>query len=169
MSTRSRCCSFEVRAYTNDFSIPSCLLPTRAVKFDLVSPTFAEARLRKVPQPAGDRASLTSRACFTRRADHGIGESDINPLSLTPLSHTVRGPGFAVAQPFSFYSCTPKCAAMDSSRKRKATNATPSQPDGSATKKIKLVVRVSLAYTLFIAMDRVRGSRAGGWRIGVCV
>ena len=31
---------------------------------------------------------------------------------------------------------------MDASRKRKANNATPSNTDGSATKKIKLVVRV---------------------------
>ena len=31
---------------------------------------------------------------------------------------------------------------MDSSRKRKANNATPSNTDGSATKKINLVVRV---------------------------
>ena len=58
---------------------------------------------------------------------------------------------------------------MDSSRKRKANNATPSNTDGSATKKIKLVVRVPLAYNLFLAMDRVPGSRAGDRRISVCV
>jgi hypothetical protein len=33
---------------------------------------------------------------------------------------------------------------MDAVRKRKASNATPSNTDGSATKKIKLVVRVPL-------------------------
>jgi hypothetical protein len=58
---------------------------------------------------------------------------------------------------------------MDSSRKRKAANATPSSTDGSATKKIKLVVRVPFVNTLFFAMDRVPESRAGGRRIGACV
>jgi hypothetical protein len=58
---------------------------------------------------------------------------------------------------------------MDSSRKRKATNATPSSADGSATKKIKLVVRVPFVNILFFAMDRVPGSRAGGQRMDVCV
>jgi hypothetical protein len=42
---------------------------------------------------------------------------------------------------------------MDSSRKRKANNATPSNTDGSATKKIKLVVRVPLLYAVFLRYD----------------
>ena len=60
---------------------------------------------------------------------------------------------------------------MDASRKRKATNATPSQPDGSATKKIKLVVRVPLLYTLLRRTNRMGTSRAGERRIcaSVCV
>jgi hypothetical protein len=67
------------------------------------------------------------------------------------------------------YILASQSAAMDSSRKRKATNATPSQTDGSATKKIKLVVRVLLVYTLFLDIDRVTRSRVDGQRIGVCV
>jgi hypothetical protein len=66
------------------------------------------------------------------------------------------------------YILASQSAAMDSSRKRKATNATPSQTDGSATKKIKLVVRVLLVYTLFLDIDRVTRSRVDGQRIGVC-
>ena len=50
---------------------------------------------------------------------------------------------------------------MDSSRKRKAsTNATPTQTDGSATKKIKLVVRVPVLYTLLRGVHGVFESRA---------
>jgi len=53
---------------------------------------------------------------------------------------------------------------MDSSRKRKANNATPSNTDGSATKKIKLVVRVPStmrSYAAKIAFpDRVQASDA---------
>ena len=58
---------------------------------------------------------------------------------------------------------------MDAIRKRKASNATPSNTDGSATKKIKLVVRVPLFYTLFRRMDRMGRSRADGWRMSVFV
>jgi hypothetical protein len=60
---------------------------------------------------------------------------------------------------------------MDSSRKRKANNATPSNTDGSATKKIKLVVRVPLLYAVFFAVrfaiaDRVQAN--GTW-VCMCV
>jgi len=60
---------------------------------------------------------------------------------------------------------------MDPSRKRKANNATPSNTDGSATKKIKLVVRVLLLYTLLRRMNRMDTSRACERRIcaSVCV
>ena len=59
---------------------------------------------------------------------------------------------------------------MDASRKRKANNATPSNTDGSATKKIKLVVRVPLFYTLFFRrMTRMGTSRAGGRHMCVFV
>ena len=44
---------------------------------------------------------------------------------------------------------------MDASRKRKANNATPSNTDGSATKKIKLVVRVPLLCALARRMHRM--------------
>ena len=57
-------------------------------------------------------------------------------------------------------------------RKRKASNATPStNTDGSATKKIKLVVRVPLLYTLFRHMNRMGRSRAGARCIcaSVCI
>jgi hypothetical protein len=55
-------------------------------------------------------------------------------------------------------------------RKRKASNATPStNTDGSATKKIKLVVRVPLLYTLLRAMGRMGRSRAGERRISVFI
>lgn len=55
-----------------------------------------------------------------------------NSTLLTPQSHTARSFGITNAE---------LSHAMDSSRKRKATNATPTT-DNSATKKIKLVVRV---------------------------
>lgn len=58
---------------------------------------------------------------------------------------------------------------MDASRKRKANNATPSNTDGSATKKIKLVVRVPLFYTLLRRMNRMGTSRAGERRTCVFV
>ena len=58
---------------------------------------------------------------------------------------------------------------MDASRKRKANNATPSNTDGSATKKIKLVVRVPLFYTLLRRMNRMGRSRADGQRMSVFV
>ena len=60
---------------------------------------------------------------------------------------------------------------MDAVRKRKASNATPSNTDGSATKKIKLVVRVPLLYTLFRHMNRMGRSRAGARCIcaSVCI
>ena len=55
-------------------------------------------------------------------------------------------------------------------RKRKASNATPStNTDGSATKKIKLVVRVPLFYTLLRRMNRMGTSRAGERRMSVFV
>ena len=59
---------------------------------------------------------------------------------------------------------------MDSSRKRKANNATPSNTDGSATKKIKLVVRVPLPLRSFAEriafLDRVQAN--GAW-VCLCV
>ena len=58
---------------------------------------------------------------------------------------------------------------MDAVRKRKASNATPSNTDGSATKKIKLVVRVPLFYALLRAMNRMARSRAGERRRSVSV
>ena len=59
---------------------------------------------------------------------------------------------------------------MDASRKRKANNATPSNTDGSATKKIKLVVRVPLLHILlFRRMNRKGTSRAGGRHMCVFV
>lgn len=58
---------------------------------------------------------------------------------------------------------------MDASRKRKANNATPSNTDGSATKKIKLVVRVPLFYTLLRRMNRMGTARAGEMRTCVFV
>ena len=60
---------------------------------------------------------------------------------------------------------------MDASRKRKANNATPSNTDGSATKKIKLVVRVPLLYPLLRRTNRMARSRVGKARIcdSVCV
>ena len=54
---------------------------------------------------------------------------------------------------------------MDASRKRKANNATPSNTDGSATKKIKLVVRVPLLYTLFRDTHRMGRPRSCERRI----
>lgn len=54
---------------------------------------------------------------------------------------------------------------MDPSRKRKANNATPSNTDGSATKKIKLVVRVPLLYTLLRRTNRMDRPRACEKRI----
>ena len=58
---------------------------------------------------------------------------------------------------------------MDAIRKRKASNATPSNTDGSATKKIKLVVRVPLFYTLLRRMNCMGRLRVGKRRISVFV
>jgi len=106
------------------------------------------------------------RACSTAKNS----ESDINPRARTPLSHTVREPQIAVAAHISFHPSTlQRAAAMDASRKRKANNATPSNTDGSATKKIKLVVRVPSLYTIFCSLDCMCRSRADDWRIRVFV
>lgn len=74
------------------------------------------------------------------------GECDIiSSTAHTSIAHRSRPPKLhSLFQIHIHTSCAPRCATMDSSRKRKATNATPSaNADGSATKKIKLVVRVS--------------------------
>jgi hypothetical protein len=76
-------------------------------------------------------------------------------------------------QSLDTYSSNPnplERAAMDAIRKRKASNATPTNTDGSATKKIKLVVRVPLFYTLLRGIiawaDRVQ---AKGAYVSLCV
>lgn len=102
-----------------------------------------------------------------------------NPLAPNSLSQIARDTRIAFAD-YIHRTCMSDSATMDASRKRKAaTNATPSSTnDGSATKKIKLVVRV----LLFIHTRRVRGafskcarrstprcSRHNDWRCCVCV
>jgi hypothetical protein len=128
-------------------------------------------------KPACGRCRGSGRPCvihiasvfYLQQVDHGISESDINSLvAHTSVAYSARARDHNRST-VSFHYCPPKRAAMDSSRKRKAANATPSSTDGSATKKIKLVVRVPFANILFFAMDRVPGLRAGGGRISASV
>lgn len=128
---------------------------------------------RKVPRgplSSGGRAwAHIASVFYPQQAGHGISESDINPTSPhTSVAYSARARNRS--RQISLQPCIPPLrAAMDASRKRKANNATPSNTDGSATKKIKLVVRDPPLYALFRRLHRVCASRAGAPRMGVCV
>lgn len=90
------------------------------------------------------RAPLTIHLLNSGRFRMVLNATTI-PLAPNSLSQIARDLRIAFVE-YIHRTCTPERATMDASRKRKATtNATPSSTsDGSATKKIKLLVRVPL-------------------------